>query len=523
MNIDIAEQLSVKVKCDGKNSSGTIYINGENIYIFTAKHSICPKSPEECQSQRIKRECNSCELSNSYKAQVTKINVSNVGANNREIKPKKVIAHKDKDLALLVLKAKDYSFVRDLPEVKICNFDDITDSDKFVTCGFPVVTGNNEYQPIHYTDMAKLGRGLNFQIEGSVNSNLESTKDNLAGNSGSGIIKKHLNKNLLVGIYTKTGDISASYGEYIDHTVNELLESESMPLLVFENEVSEISTLIKDDFLKCFTEIKHDLALGKQRELNLFTIKLDGKKIDYDNLKERLDECIKLFTLPRKLIKQYEEQNKNKKADRHGNKIFLELNGKNKVAELLLQGFLESHLNAPKLYSFIDSHNQNIQSVHIKLNDTKLCELVYSTAKMGQCLQTTLCNTLNGLLQAIPNLSGVDSLLSNHLFDSTFDNKEQKILSKLLLPTEDDKPNNISNSFSLFIGFDFKCSNAILYKNTPEFNKLFQNEIIEKIQIVLSNIRNLLDEFNIVNSELNCYIVPFNDTQEFCQSFLKDI
>jgi hypothetical protein len=521
MNIDIAERLSVKVNCGEKNSSGTIYVNGNTAYIFTAKHSICPKVIDECHSN--KRECNSCELINTYKAKVTKISVDKVGPKNITIKPKTVIAHKNKDLALLIFKEKDLPSVINLPNSKIASIDDINVHDKFVTCGYPDVTGNDESQPIHYSDMSRMGLGINFQIVGNVVSNLDPAKDNLSANSGAGIIKKHDRKNLLVGIYTKTGDISASYGECIDHTVNDLLTPLGLPSLVFESEINEISTLIKKDFLKCFTKIEHNLALGKQRELNVFTIKLDGKQFDYDNLKERLNECIRLFTLPRKLIKQYERQNKNNKAVKQGDKLFLELQSENKVAELLLQGFLESHLNAPKLYSFIDSHNQNMQSVHIKLDDTMLCELVYSTAKMGQCLQTTLCNTLNGLLQAIPNLSGVDSLLSNHLFDSTFDNKEQEILSKLLLPTEDDEPNNVSNSFSLFIGFDFKCSNAILYKNTSEFNQLFQNEIIEKLQIVLSNIRSLLDEFNIVNSELNCYIVPFNDTQEFCQSFLKDI
>jgi hypothetical protein len=523
MNIDIAEQLSVKVNCGVKKSSGTIYVNGNTAYIFTAKHSICPKSPDECQNQRIKRECNACELISGYKAKVRTISVEKVGADNLTLKPKNVIAHQNKDLALLMFKDKDLSSVINLPNIKISSLDDVNGNDKFVTCGYPDVTGNDESQPIHYSDMSKLGLGINFQIVGNTVSNLDPAKDNLAANSGAGIIKKHDCKNLLVGIYTKTGDISASFGECIDHTVNELLISSGFPSLVFESETNEISTLIKKDFLKCFTKIEHNLVLGKQRELNLFTIKLDGKQFDYDNLKERLNECIRLFTLPRKLIQQYEKQNKNNKAVKQGDKLFLKLQSKNKVAELLLQGFLESHLNAPKLYSFFDSNNQQLQSVHIKFTGTVQCELVYSTARMGQCLQTTLSNTLNDLLQAIPNLSGVDSLLSNHLFDSTFDIKDQTILEQLLLPTEGHKPNNISNSFSLFIGFNFKCSNDILYKNTSEFNQLFQDEIIEKLQIVLGNIRNSLDKFNIVNSELNCYIVPFTDTNEFCQSFLKDL
>jgi hypothetical protein len=521
MNADIAEKLSVKVSCGVKNSSGTIYVNGDTCYIFTAKHSICPKSVDECQS--IKRECNTCELKNTYKSKVTTIIVDKVGASNLTITPKKVIHHKNKDLAILVLKNKDIPSVTNLPDTKISSINDIDSNDRFVTCGYPFVTGNDECQPIHYSEMSKFGLGINLQIEGNAVSNLEPAKDNLSANSGAGIIKKHGSKNLLAGIYTKTGDISACFGEYFDHTVNDLLISSGLPPLIFDGVQNEISTLIKSDFLKCFTKIKHDLILGDQRQLNLFTIKLDGKNLEYDNLKERLNECIRLFTLPRKLIKQYESQSKNKKAVKEGDRIFLELRSDNKVAELLLQGFLESHLNAPKLYSFIGSNDKQLQSVHIRFIDAMSCELVYSTAKMGLCLETTLLSTLNDVLQAIPDLNGVGSLFSNHLFDSTFDNDEQAVLGKLLLPSEGNELNNTSNSFSIFIGFDFKSSDSIRYKNIPEFNQYFQSEIVEKVRGVLNNIKYLLDRFDVVNSELNCYLVPFTDTKEFCQSFLEDL
>jgi hypothetical protein len=521
MNADIAENLSVKVSCGVKKSSGTIYVNGDTTYIFTAKHSICPKSVDECQLN--KRECNTCELKNSYRPKVANIKVDMVGVDNHTITPKKVVAHNNKDLAILILKNKDIPLVTNLPEIKISSIDDISRDDKFVTCGYPSVTGNNECQPIHYSDMSKFGLGINLRIEGDTVSNLEPAKDNLSANSGAGIIKKNGSKNLLVGIYTKTGDISACFGEYFDSTVNDLLSFSGYPPLIFDSAQNEISTLIKSDFLKCFTKINHDLILGDQRQLNLFTIKLDGKNFDYDNLKERLNECIRLFTLPRKLIKQYEYQNKTNKAVKEGDKLFLELRNDNKVAELLLQGFLESHLNAPKLYSFVGNNDKQLQSVHIRFIDALHCELVYSTARMGICLETTLLSTLNDLIQAIPDLSGVDSLFSNHLFDSTFDDVEQTVLESLLLPSEDNELNNTSNSFSIFIGFDFKSSDSIRYKSFPEFNKCFQLEIVENIRLVLSNIKYLLDKFDIVNSELNCYLVPFTDTKEFCESFLEDL
>jgi len=39
----------------------------------------------------------------------------------------------------------------------------------------------------------------------------------------------------------------------------------------------------------------------------------------------------------------------------------------------------------------------------------------------------------------------------------------------------------------------------------------------------LVRITESLDAFNIVSSELNCYLVPFTDTNEFCQSFLEEL
>ncbi len=521
MNVDIAEQLSVKVHCGTKNSSGTIYVNGKTVYVFTAKHSVCPKAPSECWL--TKRECNSCELKNTYKAKITDISIANAGPENLSLKPKKVIAHKNKDLAILIFKDNNLPSIVKLPNTKISTIDDIEHDDKFITSGYPNVTDYKECQPIHYSNVSKFKSEIYLKIEVNTVSNIESAKDNISANSGAGIMKNHDSKNLLVGIYTKTGDLDAAYGEYIDHTVNDLLISSNLEPLVFDNNAQQISTLIKDDFLKCFTRIPHELNLGKQRELNLYTIKLNGNNIAYDDLKERLSECIKLFTLPRKLIQQYQKKNLDSKAAKQGDKLFLELKNNDKVAELLLQGFLESHLNAPKLYSYLPNSSQLLQSVHIKLISSQHCELIYSTAKMGTCLEKTLLASLNNLLQAIPNLSGAGSLVGTHLFDSTFDHKEQAILEKFLIPTEDHTPKNINNSFAIFIGFDFQWKDDIFYKNITKFNQLFQNEIIEKIQTVLVNISALLDKFNIVDSELNCYLVPFNDTQKFCQSFLEEL
>ena len=142
---------------------------------------------------------------------------------------------------------------------------------------------------------------------------------------------------------------------------------------------------------------------------------------------------------------------------------------------------------------------------------------------MGKCLQETLCNTFRDILIAIPKLRGVDSLLSHHLFETTFDHAEQLIIEKLLIPSEDKNNAEIGVSFALFIGFDFQCSDEIKYKSVVEFNRLLHKEIQEKIKNVLVNIEEVLDQFNIVDSELNCYLVPFKSTDEFCQSFLEDI
>lgn len=142
---------------------------------------------------------------------------------------------------------------------------------------------------------------------------------------------------------------------------------------------------------------------------------------------------------------------------------------------------------------------------------------------MDVCLQSALVEGLESLLQAIPNLSGANSIISNHLFDSTFDEKEQSVLEKILIPSESEAGSDITSSFAIFIGFDFHWSEEIFYKNALEFNTLFQHELLDKIQSILSNLKDLLERFDIVNSELNCYLVPFSNTSNFCQSFIEEL
>ncbi|WP_219599482.1 hypothetical protein, partial [Vibrio parahaemolyticus] len=73
----------------------------------------------------------------------------------------------------------------------------------------------------------------------------------------------------------------------------------------------------------------------------MFRLSLDGKEYNYEKIKSRLIDCVPLFTLTRKQITKCRENNEFGSSTLRSVKEFLQIEGNNKVPELLLQGFLE--------------------------------------------------------------------------------------------------------------------------------------------------------------------------------------
>lgn len=521
MSVNLADQLSVRVTFrDSKWSSGFVYPTNSHTYVFTAKHAICGAEPDDCKLKG--RTCDTCVVKSVPK---TKIKIDKPDLPGFKAKHVEQVLQSDsKDLVVLVLKNKDHGTFGILPTVKIYPFNEIQESDNFISCGYPAISSNKSIQPIQYSGFSTFRGGkFCFHIMNDVTSNLECSKENLSGNSGSGLIKNDTKDALLLGIYTDTANMAICYGEIIDHTVNELITSNGYPSLEIENVNKAFKTLIKDEFTKCFSKIEHDIELPDNREVNLYRLSLDGKGYDYKKVKSRLIDCVPLFTLTRKQITKCREDNAFGSSTLRSVKEFLQIDSNNKVPELLLQGFLEAYLKAPKLYSAHQNEAATFQGAHINFASSNSLEIIHCLAMISPSLESSFQKAIKNILEDFPKLKRFDGLIDNGLLDSHFSKQENEVLKKVLIPSKDNDTVDYKDRLAIFIGYDRQIEEQLAFMQPNAFASELDKRIVSDVRHSIDSLKVELEELNIVSAVVDCFFVPFESTETFNKEFIESL
>lgn len=517
MNIDFIEDLAVRIIFEGdstKSSSGVIF-KADVPYIFTAKHAICAKDAAVCKDDS-KNDCKNCRP----KFLKTKITIDKPeNSDFTPIKPSNILLHDSKDLAIIILKEKDALLFKNVPKIKAITHQTFDLSSTFLSCGYPELAETRLPKFVHYREFSTYRSKLYLKLDSSINTGDEITQDNLASNSGAGIYYKVDDKKLIAGIHTDT-DTDEIFGEFIDNTIDDLLRSNKQPTIEFENAIENINTQIQKDFLKCFSPIEHDLTLGKN-EVNLYTIKIEGNQISYDFLRDTLEECVRHYSLSRREIQKFKREDKIKKLINIGDTKFKSFDNPNKLGGLLLQGFIESHLKYPKLFSASEYKDTPYQGVFINLNSASDIELLHGIAEMGDKFKDVFEKALGDLMSNIQSNPQLTKITSSNIFDNSFTDDEKVILKRLLIPSETEESTDYIDSYGVFVGFNMKFDSDPIFLDSKEYRDSIHDEIREVVKHEFNKINKRVKDFAVKKSIINFFFVPFEDTSIFTDTFLE--
>ncbi len=520
MSLDLSNRLSVRViNSNIKSGSGILYKRSGFAYVITAKHCICPKIIIECIAQ--KRECNNCLLEKSYSVKKTKISIDKPGEKSfYSIKPKDIISLEKKDLAIVIIKEKDLLNLVDIPELSIEDYRDLPEDGTYVSHGFPMVTNTEEIIPVTFDLCSIIKNELYFRICSNISANLESSKYNMDAASGMGVLCNKTSS--LAGIYVKTDDFGGSYSEYIDESVNNLLSVNNYNTLDIKNNHEKIKTLITNEFLNCFEQIKHDLFIGKNRNLELYTIKIQGKSINYSNLIDRIHECVHLFCIPRRVIYDLESSKRKRKLIKDGDKEFINLKSDSKVSDLMLQGFLEAKYGMPKLFSSMVG-KADTKGIHVNINNKERHELVHGVSHFSEDINVAFSEVIEKLYECACGTESPTELISSTIFDSTFNEEEKKFLVSFLIPSENNIKLNIIDTYAILIGFNVNTSSVDKLICIEDYKLDLLELIINTVTINVESLINSINKVNTLNTEIKIFFVPFEDVVKFKEEVIKGL
>lgn len=520
MSLDLSHRLSVKIiNSDVKSGSGIIYKRPGFAYVITAKHCVCPKNISECKGKN--RECNNCLPVNNYAFKKRKIKIeSHNNTQSISISPQDILAPKNKDVAIIVVKDRDLGRLEDLPELSIADYSSLTEDDIYVSHGYPSVTGTKESIPVIFDFCALIGQELYLKISTNTIANLESAKYNMDAASGMGVLCNTTSK--LAGIYVKTDDYSGSYSEYIDESVNAILSENGYNILDLSNEHEKLKTLISKEFLNCFEKIEHDLSLGLKRNLDLYTVKLKGKSIDYESLIGRIYECLPFFCIPRKVIHDLKAAKKDRQLYKNADEEFIKLKSESKISDLMLQGFLESEYCMPKLFTSIVGRT-DAKSIHVNLNSKNKNELVHSVSHFCENINDAFMEVMDKLYRCASGTENPTDLISSNIFDSTFSDEDKQFLASILIPKEGKIDIEFIDSYAVLIGFnvDFSCANRL--GGYDAYRKQIIELIIKTVSDNISSLVEAISKVDAINTEIKLFFIPFENVKYFTNKVIEGL
>ncbi|RZT95777.1 uncharacterized protein DUF1837 [Ancylomarina subtilis] len=515
METKIGELLAVRInsyrkKGEENYGSGVIYPTKEYDYdlIFTAKHCICRKDARECK----KYICDTCPKPDYTIAKLVIDHPENP-----------LIQLKGKDCKVFFIEDRDFAIVS-VPKLDIDNIPtpDFTDKKQFDNIdgwGFPQINDASEITQFHFKEASKIVRESGkmwLPIESNATADLQSSsQDNIKGFSGAGIFGEN---KYLIGIYTDTQNSANGKGVIIDDHINQFLIEKGLGNLAIEDNSQFIKTRINKEFLDCFEKIKTYTV--EDSTLNLFCIKLDGRNLDTELLKDRLIENIRYFSLSDSENSDYEARKLTGKRDRIATRKMEEYQSEEKAAELFIFSFLEADLKAPKLFSKIEIDN-SFSSVHIKIQDDNSYTLVHSNGAMNCDINKAILDSLDFISKNENKCLTPNMLMSNSIASSSYDCDTYNSLKRLIIPDKEDDELEIYNSFGVFVGFNADV------KKFKKIKKGYKNHIYGEIQTMIENILGKISEKlkqkELSESEINLYLVPFEDVSAFSTEFLNSI
>ncbi|EQA60626.1 HamA C-terminal domain-containing protein [Leptospira alexanderi] len=297
----------------------------------------------------------------------------------------------------------------------------------------------------------------------------------------------------------------------------------------------ELKTSVPKNFLDLFyNEIECEIP-DTQSKLNLRILKIENNRFCYDDLVEKLAECVVHFTLSRTSLEDLSVEGKYSKPYREAVRRFRDYtNNDGEAGELLLYCFLEAHLNAPKIVSKLElktSSNDYVKGsdgVHILKLDDKEYQLIFGESKLHTGLTSSLSEAFQSIHDFIyrpkNNINHEISIINTQLLKEAYDEDLYKLIKEIIIPKAN-HPKEIKkdNAFAIFAGFNIELSDVEKKMGNREFEIHLRNRIRSEVEGKKENIKNKIQQHQLYGYTFYTYIFPFIDIENTRKKIIQKL
>lgn len=291
---------------------------------------------------------------------------------------------------------------------------------------------------------------------------------------------------------------------------------------------------VPETFLNLFHKILENEPVENGSKLNLFSLKISNNAFSYADLAEELGDILTTYALSRSTYDDLCNQKKyTTLVSKAKERLRKAASNDGELGEILLYSMLEAHLKAPKLLTKLElktdpNHYVNgADGVHLLKIDDNTFQFVFGESKLyadlNDGIKEAFSSLKNLLKEDLNKLRYEIQLVNSNLLKETQDEHAVTLLTKLLIPRENDEDLNIDHSFGIFLGFDVEITDAERRLSNADFRKAIYGKVEDAVRPLLSTIKTQINQDDFRGYNFYIYIVPFSDLAQKRKKIIEDL
>lgn len=299
---------------------------------------------------------------------------------------------------------------------------------------------------------------------------------------------------------------------------------------------SSLKTINDKKFNDIFLEIQHseELNISGNEELRLFRLK---EIIDNDFSKEALSKFVSRnighYVFSRSKIKEYYEEEDEIAAGQEALDLMWSSGDAdqkgtgNELGEVLIYAFLESVLDAPKIYSKVELkktvrvESSMCDSMHLKVlpqNGPSLnYEMVFGSSSVVGDLGLAIDAAFEQVKQIKGHSTGEIRIVDQTVFDLPEDDPIVVQIQSIITP-EPGVQVNRDSAYGIFLGYTLG-----LDKTRPDYRDAVDKKVVADIKRNIQTLRDKINQLGLSHRSFYVYILPFDDAENDKESVMKKV
>lgn len=297
-----------------------------------------------------------------------------------------------------------------------------------------------------------------------------------------------------------------------------------------------LKTINDKKFNDVFIEITHseDLGTTNNKELRLFRMKeIIDNEFSKDALNKFVSRNIGHYVFSRSKVKEYYDEDDEMSAGVEALDLMWATGDAdqkgtgNELGEVLLYAFLESVLDAPKIYSKVElnrtvrSGNSNCDSIHLKVlpqtGNTLNFEMVFGSSSVVGDLGIAIDNAFEQVKRIKGHRSDEMKIVDQTVFDLPEDDPIAVQIQEIITPKEGTAVNRDS-AYGIFLGYTIG-----LRKDRPDYRQAVDKKMEADIKKYLPQLQNHIKTLGLTGRSFYVYIVPFDDAETDKNTVMKKV